>query len=100
MFLGVHNGVVEVYILGYDTMLLSNGINYPVMWHRIPEDETSVNDHISSRISYRSMILKVQIAQLLVEDIHCFSRICKMACEIHKNVSVNLCNRLFLGLGA
>jgi hypothetical protein len=54
-------------------MSLSNGIDYPVMWHLIPEVETSMNDHISSRISYRSMILKVQIAQLLMEDLYIVS---------------------------
>jgi len=67
-------------------MSLSNGIDYPVMWHHIPEVETSMNDNISSRISYRFMILKVQIAQLLVEDIHCFSRICKISCGIHRKM--------------
>jgi hypothetical protein len=46
-------------------MSLSNGIDYPVMYH-IPEVETSMNDHISSRISDRSMILKVQIAQFFL----------------------------------
>jgi len=50
-------------------MSLSNGTDYPVMWHHIPEVETSMNDYISSRITYRSTILKVQIAQCLVEDI-------------------------------
>jgi len=67
-------------------MSLSNGIDYPVMWHHIPEVETSMNDYISSKISYRSMILKVQIAQLVVEDVHCFSRIRKMVCEIHRKM--------------
>jgi hypothetical protein len=53
-------------------MSLNNGINYPLMYH-IPEVETSMNGHMSNRISYRSMILKVQIAQLLVEDLYIVS---------------------------
>jgi hypothetical protein len=71
------------------------------MWHHIPEVETSMKYYTSSTISYRSMILKVQIAQLLVEDILCFSRICKMVCGIHRIMYLWTCVTwaFFKGLG-
>lgn len=38
-FLGFNSGEAEVFILGYDALSLSDGrINYPVMWHHIPND--------------------------------------------------------------